>query len=188
MISNYFISDSCFEKFYFTPHLNISDGNIYLLWSVLPAVKSLVLLQSWHSINQSNFLAKRVHDAFFTLQKLLNDVELIGPMKGVAIAKCDNDLGEVSKQSNTERQNELLRCAFCLHILPIILLVFSCQWWQRWLQWIPWQCYLLFLGFRVRNAWSAYKQSMPVPSRLIPKLKLTVQSKWKLIIVIWWTK
>ena len=55
------------------------------------------------------FLVKRADEALLNSQKLLDDEDLFGSMRGVTLSDCELELDEVFGDSNTERNDEILR-------------------------------------------------------------------------------
>ncbi len=64
-----------------------------LLRSVFPALKALRYCDS-DIPSMDNFFVQGLDDSLIKLQILLNDEEHFGPMKGVAIAECEDELAE----------------------------------------------------------------------------------------------
>ncbi len=81
-----------------------------LLHSVFCALKALQYCDSDKlSMDKNIFLVKHVNIALLKSWVLLNDEDLFGPMKGVAVVECKDELAEVVGESYTERSDELLR-------------------------------------------------------------------------------
>ncbi len=52
---------------------------------------------------------KPVDEALLDSQKLLNDEDLFGSMKGVVLSDCEQELDEIFGETSTERNDEFLR-------------------------------------------------------------------------------
>ncbi len=55
------------------------------------------------------FLLKLVDEALFDSQLLLDNQDLFGSMGGVVLSYCKEELDEVFRETNTERNDKLLR-------------------------------------------------------------------------------
>ncbi len=81
-----------------------------LLRAVFPALKALRYCDSnIPAMDKIYFLVKRADEALLNSQKLLDDEDLFGSMRGVTLSDCELELDEVFGDSNTERNDEILR-------------------------------------------------------------------------------
>ncbi len=55
------------------------------------------------------FLVKQADEALLDLQLILDDQDLFGSMRGVVLSDCEEELDKVFGETNTERNDELLR-------------------------------------------------------------------------------
>ncbi len=55
------------------------------------------------------FLVKQADEALHDLQLLLDDQDLFGSMRGTTVPDCEEEFDEVFGETNTERNDEILR-------------------------------------------------------------------------------
>ncbi len=85
------------------------------LCAVFPSLKALQYCDSNSPVmDKIYFLVKRADDALHDLQLLLNDQDLFGSMRGTTIQKCEEEFNEVFGETNTERNDEILRYELCI--------------------------------------------------------------------------
>lgn len=81
-----------------------------LLRAVFPALKALRYCDSnIPAMDKIYFLVKRADDALQNSKLLLDDQDLFGSMRGVTILDCEEEMDEVFGETNTERNDEILR-------------------------------------------------------------------------------
>ncbi len=81
-----------------------------LLGAVFPALKALRYCNSnIPAMDKIYFLVKYADKALLNSQKLLDDKDLFGSMRVVTLSDCEFDLDDVFGDSNTERNDEILR-------------------------------------------------------------------------------
>ncbi len=81
-----------------------------LLCAIFPALKALQYCDSnIPAMDKIYFLVKQVDDALHDLQLLLDDQDLFGSMRGSTIPECEEEYDEVFGETNTERNDEVLR-------------------------------------------------------------------------------
>ncbi len=77
---------------------------------MFPALKTLRYCNSnIPAMDKINLLVKRVDEALFESQKVLEDKDLFGSIRVVILSDCQQDQDEVFGETNTERINKLLR-------------------------------------------------------------------------------
>ncbi len=82
----------------------------YLLCAVFPALKALQYCDSNISaMDKIYFLVKQADEALHGLQLLLDDQDLYGSMVGSTLPECEEEFDEVFGETNTERNDEILR-------------------------------------------------------------------------------
>ncbi len=55
------------------------------------------------------FLVKQADEALQASQILLDDKDLFGSMRGISVQECMEEYDEVFRETNTERNDEVLR-------------------------------------------------------------------------------
>ncbi len=79
-----------------------------LLCAVFPTLKGYTMIPKslqWKIF----FLVKQVDDTLLDSQLLFDDQDLFGSMWGVILSYCKEELDEVFEETNTERNDDLLR-------------------------------------------------------------------------------
>ncbi len=81
------------------------------LHAVFPALKALRYCDSnIPAMDKIYFLVKRADEALQASQILLDDQALFGSMGGSSVPECEEGYNEVFGGTNTERNDEILRC------------------------------------------------------------------------------
>ena len=84
-----------------------------LLRAVFPALKALRYCNSnIPAMDKIYFLVKRADEALQLSQILLDDQDLFGSMRGSSLHECIEEYNEVFGETNTERNNKVLRYDF----------------------------------------------------------------------------
>ncbi len=81
-----------------------------LLRAFFPALKALRYCDSnIPSMDKIYVLVKQADKVLHDLQLLLDDQDLFGSMRGTTIPECEEELDEVFGETNTERNDEIIR-------------------------------------------------------------------------------
>ncbi len=77
---------------------------------MFPALKVLRSCNSNISaVDKIYFLVKQADEALLDPQKVLDDKDLFWSMRGVILSDCEQELDDVFGETNTERNNKLLK-------------------------------------------------------------------------------
>ena len=88
-----------------------------LLRAVFPALKALWYCESnIPGIDKIYFLVKQADEALQASQILLDDHDLFGSMRGSSVQECMEEYDEVFGETNTERNDEILRYDFFISV------------------------------------------------------------------------
>ncbi len=82
-----------------------------LLCAIFPALKALQYCDSnIPEMDKIYFLAKQADEALHDSQLLLDDQDLFGSTRGSTVPDCEEEFDEVFGETNTERNDKILRC------------------------------------------------------------------------------
>ncbi len=88
-----------------------------LLRAVFPALKALWYCDSdIPAMDKFYFLVKRADEALQASQFVLDDQDLFGSMRGSSFQECMEEYDEVFGETNTERNDEILRYDFFIFV------------------------------------------------------------------------
>ncbi len=89
------------------------EGNLLSSLCCFPCVESTKIFDSnIPAMDEFFFLVKQADESLHDSQLFLDNQDLFGSMRGVTISDCKDEMDEVFGETNTERNDEILRHEF----------------------------------------------------------------------------